>query len=268
MIRLPKSKLESSFREASLRQSAKRTHHPRNPLSSATLTHHANGANATRTTREGGLKLVVGYRKDKDAWVEFQEANKVSYRSVENSAFTDPGYAAQTLTFVYMEKNEPFNELPWQYFPKPKINHYPPTFIYGFPLDDGVAGIEHLAHATGLLKSEETVPLHGLDSILARTLNYLEEECGLLREEFLSADGCYSKTARYVLVLKTNYNREHIAPKKLNHVAKVIGRYLPGKTPQRFLDPDIMDTKRRNFEISGSFLCQPLWFWLADPLPY
>ena len=154
-----------------------------------------------------------------------------------------------------MRKNEPFDELPWQYFPKPRIFHYPPTFIYGFPLDDGVSGIEQLARATGILGSEEILPSRGLDGILSRTLKHLEKECELLREEFLSVAGCYSKTASYVLMLKTNYNPGHVAPKKLKHVIEVIGRYLPEKTPQWFLDPDIVDMGRRNFEIPGSLFC-------------
>ena len=158
-----------------------------------------------------------------------------------------------------MRKNEPFDELPWQYFPKPKIGHYPPAFIYGFPLGDGVSGIEHLARATGILKPEEVLTPRGLDSILARTLKHLEEECGLLREEFLSVDGCYSKAASYVLMLKTSYNLGHVAPKKLEHVIKVIRRYLPGRTPQWFLDPDIIDMGRRNFEIPGLLFCRLPW---------
>ena len=154
-----------------------------------------------------------------------------------------------------MRKNEPFEELPWQYFPKPKIGHYPPVFIYGFPLDDGVSGIVHLARATGILKPQEMLAPRGLDGILARTLRHLEAASGLSREEFLSVDGCYSKTASYVLTLKKNYNLEHIAPKKLEHVIKVVGSYLPGKAPQWFLDPDIVDMERQNFEISGSWFC-------------
>src|SRR5882757_5997808 len=110
-----------------------------------------------------------------------------------------------------MKKNEPFYDLPWQYFPKPNIGHYPPAFVYGFQLDDGVSGIEHLACATGVLKSEEMLTPHGLDGILARTLRHLEGECGLLQEEFLSVDGCCSKTASYVLMLKTNYNLGPVA---------------------------------------------------------
>ena len=82
-----------------------------------------------------------------------------------------------------------------------------------------------MARAIGILKPEEILPPRGLDRILARTLKHFEEECGLSQEEFLSVDGCYSKTAGYVLMLMTNYNPGHIAPKKLGHVIKAIGKY-------------------------------------------
>ena len=131
-----------------------------------------------------------------------------------------------------------------------------------------MSGIKHLARAIGILKPEEILPPRGLDRILARTLKHFEEECGLPQEEFLSVDGCYSKTAGYVLMLKTNYNPGHIAPKKLGHVIKTIGKYLPGELPRWFLDPDIVDMKRQNFEIPGSLFSRSLWCQLVEPFPY
>jgi len=166
-----------------------------------------------------------------------------------------------------MTKNEPFKELPWQYIPEPKIGHYPPVFIYGFPLDDGVSGIEQLARSAGILKPQETIPPRGLDHILSQTLKHFEKKCNLSQEEFLAVDGCYSKTASYVLTLAKNYNVGHIAPKKLDHVIEVIGSYLPGREPQWFLDPDIVDMEYQNFEIPGSSFHHSLWRLLARPSP-
>ena len=158
----------------------------------------------------------------------------------------------QTLNFDYMMDNQPFEELPWQYFPKPKIDHRPPIFVYGFPLKSDVSEIEHIAHVAGILKPEEPLTGRNVMSTLPRTMKYLGRECGLLREDSLSVDGCYCRTVRFVLKLKTNYNPGHIPPEKLEHVIDVLKKYLPEKTPRWFLDPDIVDMERRNFEIPGS----------------
>jgi len=94
--------------------------------------------------------------EDKAAWIEFVEANKV--RINPHNVPKDPQLSDelfQTLNFDYMTKNKPFDDPPWQYFPKPKIGHHPPLFIYGFSLGNDVSGIEHLGHATGALNPEE-----------------------------------------------------------------------------------------------------------------
>lgn len=159
----------------------------------------------------------------------------------------------------HMTKNEPFrDDLPWQFFPKSKMGHRPPLLIYGFSLGDGVSGIEHLGHATGALNTEEALATRNLDTILMRTMRHLEKECDLLRKELHSVNHCHSKTdASYALKLKTNYKPEHISSEMLEHVVRVLGRYPPGKKPQWFLDPDILDTRGQGFEISGSLFRSP-----------
>lgn len=157
-----------------------------------------------------------------------------------------------------MTKNEPFDDLPWQFFPKPKIGHRPPLLIYGFSLGDGVSGIEHLARATDALKPEEALTSRNFDTILMQAMKHLEKECGLLRKEFHSVNRCYSKTeASYVLKLKTNYKPERIPSERLEHVVRVLEKYFPGKRPQWFLDTDILDARSQSFEISGSLLRSP-----------
>ena len=191
---------------------------------------------------------------DRVAWIEFVEANKVRNKpSVKGPWPADE--PSQTLNFDYMTENEPFDNLPWQFFPKPKIGHHPPLLIYGFSLGDGVSGIEHLGYATGVLKPEEALTTRNFDAILMQAMRHLEEECGLSRKELHSVNHCYSKTdTSYVLKLKTNYKPEHIPSKRLEHVIRVLGKYFPGKRPQWFLDPDILDTQCQSFEISGSLL--------------
>lgn len=163
-------------------------------------------------------------------------------------------------------KHEPFDELSWQYFPKPKIGHRPPVFNYGFPLEDGVSDIQHLAHATGILKSEEELNGGNLGSIMVRTLKHFNAECGLSRPDLLSVVGCYSKTARFVLTLKTNYHVRQMPPEKLKHVIDVLRRYFPGKAPQWFPDTEITSMEHQDFTIPGSFFYSLQGSRLNDPL--
>jgi hypothetical protein len=149
-----------------------------------------------------------------------------------------------------MLKNQPFNDLPWQYFPKPRVNHRPPILNYGFPLD--ISELKHIAHKASILNPEEPLTGDDIMTIMVQVMRYLEKECGLLREEFLSVAGCYSRTVRFVLMLKTNYNVKHIPPEKLERTARLLGKYFPGKSPQWYLDPDIAEDKYRDFTIPGS----------------
>jgi len=158
----------------------------------------------------------------------------------------------QTLNFEYMMDNQPFEKLPWQYFPKPVIDHRPPIFMYGFPLKSDVSEIERIAHIAGILKPEEPLTGHNAMSTLSRTMEFLGRQCGLSRERSFSVDGCYCRSVRFVLKLKTNYHPGFIPPEKLEHTIEVLKRYLPGKSPQWFLDPDVMDRERKNYEIPGS----------------
>lgn len=154
---------------------------------------------------------------DRAAWIEFVEANRVRNKQMtKGPRLTDE--LLQTLNVDYIIKNEPFKELPWQYFPKPKIDHRPPRFIYGFSLGDRVSELEHLGRVTGILKPEEAFTFRNFNVIMMRTMRQLEE-CGLSRKEFLSVDRCYSKTdANYVL--ETNYRPDHITPERLEHVIR------------------------------------------------
>ena len=60
-------------------------------------------------------------------------------------------------------KHEPFDELPWQDFPRAKIGHLPPVFNYEFPLKDDVCDIQDLARMMFELHKKETVS-HGRKS--------------------------------------------------------------------------------------------------------
>jgi len=155
--------------------------------------------------------------------------------------------------------NQPFEEFPWQYFPKPVIDHRPPIFVYGFPLKSDVSEIERIAHIAGILKPEESLTGRNVMSILPQTMKYLGKECGLSRGDSLSVNGCYCRTIGFVLKLKTNYNHGLIPPENLEHVIDAIDalkEYLPGKAPQWFLDPNIVYMERQRFEIPGLLCCQ------------
>jgi len=103
-------------------------------------------------------------------------------------------------------------------------------------------------------------------TILVQAMRYLEGECGLLREEFLSVAGCYSRTVRFVLMLKTNYNIKHIPPEKLERIVQLLGKYFPGKIPQWYLDPDIAEGQYRDFTIPGLMLLFVAGAWkLTQP---
>lgn len=151
--------------------------------------------------------------------------------------------------------NQPFEELPWQYFPKPMIDHHPPIFIYGFPLKSDMSEIERIAHASSILKPEEPLTGRNVMSTLPQTMKYLGRECGLSRENSFSVDGCYCRAVRFVLKLKTNYHPGFIPPEKLEHAINVLKEHLPGKSPQWFLDPDVMDRECQNYEIPGLSSC-------------
>lgn len=102
----------------------------------------------------------------------------------------------------------------------PKTYHHPLVFVYSLPLRDNASGVEHIAHATGILKPE---PLAGRNR-------------GPDRERVRSftrrlAVRCCFKSAEFILKLKTNYE---------------LGRIL---------DPDIPDLGSRNFGIPGSSFC-------------
>ena len=149
--------------------------------------------------------------------------------------------------------NQPFNELPWQYSPNPKIDHRPPIFIYGFALSNDLSEIEHMAHAFGILKLEEPLTGTNLMGIMRQTLDRVENECGLSPRGTISFTGCHCRTAMFALRLKSNYSTKNIPPEELEHVVDILRKYLPGEpSPQWFLDPDVLELRRRSFEIPGS----------------
>ena len=193
--------------------------------------------------------------EDRDSWLEFLAANKVCPNSADPPRILTH-VLPQTLNFEYMMDNQPFEELPWQYRPKPKINHRPPMFVYGFPLESDISEIERIAQTAGILGPQEPLTGDNVTSLLPQTLRYLARECGLLRENSFFVHGCYCRSVRFVLELKTNYHLGRVPPEKLEHVIEVLKRYFPGKRPQWFLDPTITDLGRRNFEIPGSLCCQ------------
>ena len=152
-------------------------------------------------------------------------------------------------------ENQPFNELPWQYFPDPVIGHRPPIFIYGFPLDDDLSEIDRIVHSAGILKPEEPFTGHNVTSVFLATEGYLKKECGLSQKFSLTICGCHCRSARFILQLYTNYRPDRIPPEKLEYVTEVIKRHLPGKEPQWYLDSSVVDTDRRNYEIPGTMRC-------------
>ena len=157
-----------------------------------------------------------------------------------------------------MKENEPFDELPLQYFPKPEVGHRLPTFLYGFSID-GASGIERLAHATGILKPEEALTSRNLYRTVVGIPKHLEAECGLSRKEYLWITDCCSETdASHVLRLKTSYSPWLVAPEKLEHVVRVLGRYFPGKAAQWFIDSGIWDMEDQEFR---SHVRRPVHRW-------
>jgi len=161
--------------------------------------------------------------------------------------------------------NQPFEELPWQYFPKPVIDHRPPISFHGFPLKSEVSEIERIAHIASILKPEESLTGHNVMSILPQTMKYLGKECGHSRGDSLSVDECYCRTVRFVLKLKTNYNHGLIPPENLEHVIDTLKEYLPGKAPQWFLDPDIVYMERQRLRSQVCCAVSHLWRYLAEP---
>jgi len=127
--------------------------------------------------------------EDRDAWMEFVEANKVWLELVAGRGSWCTDAPPQTLNFEYTMDNQPFNKLPWQYSPNPKIDHRPPIFIYGFALSNNLSEIEHMAHATGILKPEEPLTGTNLMSVMPQTLDRIGNGCGRHEKDLFPLQG-------------------------------------------------------------------------------
>ena len=141
-----------------------------------------------------------------------------------------------------MYKHEPFEKLPKAYIPCPEFGHYPPTFIYGFPISRDFKEFRQIALTKGLLSAEECEAPGSFSAMRLSVLKHLNEQCGLKPGGKISGTGVNSLKANFVLEVRTNY-QQRIPMDKLDEVMEVLQTYLPETEPAWFLEFDI-DQKR------------------------
>ena len=137
-----------------------------------------------------------------------------------------------------MLKHEPFYELPIAYTPAPEHDHYPPTFIFGFPISHDLREFQQIALTEGLVSAEEPVDTSMLMKMRLLAVEFLNEQCGLKPGTKIYGTGVYSMSTSYVLELKTNY-RQRIPQDKAGDVMRVFQKHLPDVEPQWYLEADI-----------------------------
>ena len=141
-----------------------------------------------------------------------------------------------------MYKHEPFEKLPKAYIPCPEYGHYPPTFIYGFPISRDFKEFRQIALTKGLLSAEECETPRSFANIRMSVLDHLNEQCGLKPEGEISGTGVNSMKTNFVLEVRTNYH-QYIPMDKLDVVMEILQKYFPETEPGWYLEADI-DQKR------------------------
>ena len=141
-----------------------------------------------------------------------------------------------------MYKHEPFEKLPKAYIPAPEYDHYPPTFIFGFPISRDFREFRRIALAEGLLSAEECEAPRSFADIRLSVLGHLNDQCGLKPGGNIIGVGVNSLSTNFVLEIRTNY-QQRIPMDKLDEVMHVLQEYLPETEPGWYLEADI-DQKR------------------------
>jgi len=155
-----------------------------------------------------------------------------------------------------MFKHEPFKELPDAYIPSPDHDHYPPTFIFGFPISRDYKEFYQIALSEGLLSAEECEDASTLIKMRLLVLERINEQCGLKGGGKISDTGVSSLGTNVVLELKTNYHQ--LIPKdKVDDVMRVLKKHLPEAEPQWYLEADIDQKPIRALPMSMFEWTQP-----------
>ncbi|KAG7093291.1 hypothetical protein E1B28_006973 [Marasmius oreades] len=133
------------------------------------------------------------------------------------------------LTFRYMFEHEPFEILPFEYFPWKEVDHYPPIFDYGIALT--TEEIQEYARREVFLEGRNP---HDYRDVLHGALRKLNKEFGLEPGGRIGLGVPYSKMENVVLFKFLDNYVCPLSDEKVHLVVDGLKRAF-GKEPQWFL---------------------------------
>jgi hypothetical protein len=140
-----------------------------------------------------------------------------------------------------MLKNAPFEELPQQYMPIPRLGHRPPRLSFGFAIPDEYEAFVQVAVREKLGRRKALMALRSFCEVGELVIDHLNKLCGLPPGKGLAYDGIYMKGTCLVLELETNY-KQRVPKCRTADVCRVIKEHfkLPDDAkPKWYLENDI-----------------------------
>jgi hypothetical protein len=140
-----------------------------------------------------------------------------------------------------MLKNAPFEELPQQYMPIPRLGHRPPRLSFGFAIPDEYEAFVQVAVREKLGRRKALMALRSFRTVGKLVIDHLNKLCGLPPGKGLAYDGIHMKGTGLVLELETNY-KQRVPKCRTADVCRVIKEHfrLPDDAkPKWYLENDI-----------------------------
>ncbi|KAG7093299.1 hypothetical protein E1B28_006981 [Marasmius oreades] len=134
------------------------------------------------------------------------------------------------LTFRYMFEHEPFETLPFEYFPWKEVDHYPPIFDYGVALT--TEEIQEYARREVFVEGRE--PPCDYSGVLHGVLRKLNNEFGLEPGRRINIGVPHTKMGNVVLLKFLDNYVCPLSGEKVDFVADGLKKAF-GKVPKWFL---------------------------------